>query len=420
MHYTRSLPSLFLIALIGMLMSACGGAPAPQPSGEDPTAAPTASAAPTAGLGATQLPAVTQPPATASTLPPTAAPVTDAPAPPPTTAPQTDTATPPPFTRTLSRQDPPIAGPDVTAAQQRLLALGYDQVGPADGLFGPNTEAAVRAFQAINQLEVDGILGPRSWERLFSPDAIAGAAIVPIVDGDTGWLFGGAAGQRWLDGPTTATLLRGGERYRRVDASGEIGQATGDRAESLGIPCEPTFRVDLKPQSPVSRTLALGGSWNVLPRVLAEQSLETAAYRQLVDEQLRANGIAAPDVRLTKAVRVDLDGDGAEELLIAATRMGGEGDFPAPSVAAGDYSLVIVRANVAGVERTIELEAEYYPKAQEFAAPNRHTLLAIADLNGDGRMEVVVDSKYYEGQSIVAYSVAGGKAEEVLSVGCGV
>jgi hypothetical protein len=338
----------------------------------------------------------------------------------PTAQPQSDAPTPPPFTRTLSRQDPPIAGPDVLAAQQRLLALGYTQVGLADGIFGPNTEAALRAFQTLNQLEVDGILGPRSWEQLFSPDATSSVAVVPIVGSDTGWLLGGTSGQRWLDGPTTATLLRGGEQYRRVGPAGELGPASGDRAESLGIPCEQTFHVELTPEPPISQTLALGGSWNAVPRAPAEESPNTAAYRQLVGDQLRANGIAAPDVRLTRVVHVDLDGDGTEELLIAATRLGGEGDFPAPSVAAGDYSLVIARASVAGVERTIELAAEYYPKDQEFAAPNRHTLLAVADLNGDGRMEVVVDSKYYEGQSIVAYSLAGEQAEEVLSVGCGV
>lgn len=49
---------------------------------------------------------------------------------------------------------------------QRLLAqMGFD-AGPIDGVFGPRTEAAVRAFQRRNNLNDDGIVGPETYRRL--------------------------------------------------------------------------------------------------------------------------------------------------------------------------------------------------------------------------------------------------------------
>jgi peptidoglycan hydrolase-like protein with peptidoglycan-binding domain len=58
-------------------------------------------------------------------------------------------------------------GKAVTQLQQQLTALGFD-CGAADGRFGERTEAAVRAFQAARGLEVDGVVGPKTWRALLT------------------------------------------------------------------------------------------------------------------------------------------------------------------------------------------------------------------------------------------------------------
>lgn len=74
--------------------------------------------------------------------------------------------------RTWARLDPPTVregskGPSVTLLQQLLTDYGY-VVDAIDGDFGANTEAAVREFQGDYGLEVDGIVGPKSWAALGS------------------------------------------------------------------------------------------------------------------------------------------------------------------------------------------------------------------------------------------------------------
>ncbi|MEE6449325.1 peptidoglycan-binding domain-containing protein [Gottfriedia acidiceleris] len=37
----------------------------------------------------------------------------------------------------------------------------------ADGIFGQNTDRAVRNFQKKNGLRIDGKVGPKTWAKLF-------------------------------------------------------------------------------------------------------------------------------------------------------------------------------------------------------------------------------------------------------------
>jgi hypothetical protein len=77
----------------------------------------------------------------------------------------------PPLNRLLFLANPRLEGADVRHLQQRLLALGYAEVGNADGIFGNLSDKGVRHFQTNNGLNVDGKVGPVTWEALFSQNA---------------------------------------------------------------------------------------------------------------------------------------------------------------------------------------------------------------------------------------------------------
>lgn len=63
-----------------------------------------------------------------------------------------------------------MKGDDVRTLQRQLQALGHYQ-GPIDGDFGPGTEAAVRAFQQAQGLDVDGIVGPNTQRAVEAATA---------------------------------------------------------------------------------------------------------------------------------------------------------------------------------------------------------------------------------------------------------
>jgi peptidoglycan hydrolase-like protein with peptidoglycan-binding domain len=67
------------------------------------------------------------------------------------------------------RSDPTLregsTGVAVRGVQRRLINAGFG-IDDVDGRFGAQTAAAVRAFQERHELEVDGVVGPQTWERL--------------------------------------------------------------------------------------------------------------------------------------------------------------------------------------------------------------------------------------------------------------
>jgi hypothetical protein len=338
----------------------------------------------------------------------------------PTTPARADSTRVPEFTRRLYLRTPYLRGADVRQVQQRLVALGYKQVGVVDGVFGPKTDAAVRMLQSRNSLTVDGVVGPQTWAALFGSAARGPAELAPIAIG--AYIMGGVQNGQWLDSATTGVKLSGGELYTTYDTKGVRGTAVGGKPNTeFRLPCTRTAFVSFTPQPTIAYTVAVGGGWDALPRLASEIPTTNAVYRKAIADLLRARGIQNPDVRLTRVLRVDIEGDGTDEVLIGAHR------FDYATAAAGDYSLVVLQKVVKGKVVTIPIAENIYPVTQkpypapqEPISPYEYTLLGTFDLNGDGRLEVIVPYIYYEGNGVEVFAINGTNVQSVLWGGCGV
>lgn len=73
----------------------------------------------------------------------------------------------PPLTRNLYyREGDLMRGEDVRECQEQLTSAGYG-CGSIDGVFGKKTKVAVQAFQLDNDLEPDGVVGQKTWAKLW-------------------------------------------------------------------------------------------------------------------------------------------------------------------------------------------------------------------------------------------------------------
>lgn len=70
-------------------------------------------------------------------------------------------------------------GPYVCVAQDALTTLGYN-TGGLDGIFGANTQNAVRQYQSRKGISIDGIIGPVTWRNLMEDVVGRGATDTTI------------------------------------------------------------------------------------------------------------------------------------------------------------------------------------------------------------------------------------------------
>jgi FG-GAP repeat len=260
-----------------------------------------------------------------------------------------------------------------------------------------------------------------------NPFLVAKADVHPIVEVQTGYLFGATANSKWIKSDEAAKAISDESTYKIYGLTQSLGEAKGakPKPEEEEV-CSDVLTVSLS-STPEKGVIALAAPWNALPRKVQILDATQQVYVDAARHFLKTKGIDEPKVKIESILRVDLDGDGEEEVLISATNYFEKDDGAPMRSPAGSYSMVLLRRQIAGKVETQLVEGEFYPKAypkaaQEegrFDAPNAYKVIAVLDLDGDGKMEIVVGSHYYEGEETTIYRCDPKKCDALLSVGCG-
>ena len=261
---------------------------------------------------------------------------------------------------------------------------------------------------------------------LFICASATASDLHPIVEVQSGYLFGAASDGKWLKAEESARSVKADTTYQIYSLTAKLGEATGSAPKSVDEPCPDTMEVTLS-EKPEDGVIALAAPWNALPRKPRMADTTQQVYVDAVRDFLKTKGIEQPKVKIDNILRVDLDGDGEDEVLISATNYFKKDDRVPMRSPAASYSMVLLRRVGAGKVETQLIAGEFHPKAypkaaQEegrFDAPNAYKVIAILDLDGDGKMEVVVGWNYYEGEEITIYRCDPKKSEALLSVSCG-
>ena len=291
----------------------------------------------------------------------------------------------------------------------KIFALGIFVVSALSACFG-----VVSEFSAPNAAPSALPTPPANAEK-----AVRDQNVVPILETNLGGLLGGVKNGEWISAKETAGILKGGEKYKIFGLDAAETFITGEAPENE-IPCEEFYSVAVSSKAE-NGAVALGSqlNWNPRPRSAVKLANNSAIYAKIIGETLASKGLSKSVPNASQIFQIDLDGDGTNEIIISATAFK---KGLSSRAEAGDYSFVLLRKVVNGKAENSLLSGDFIAKTEDFSAPAEYKISSIADLNGDGKMEIIIFARYYEGNWVEVFELKNGAATSVekLKSACGV
>lgn len=241
--------------------------------------------------------------------------------------------------------------------------------------------------------------------------------LVVSTFGALGWWDGG----NWMQVDELTSLpVSGGEDYQVVLLG-------SDQVVSGGTPtvqCEPLFNpgvelsdADALGEWPGPVGLAISAPWDLTPHFIQEET-DNGTYSDFARPLLATRGLDVENPVIKQVVRFDIDGNGENEVLAVAEDIEDSDSLFAQE---GDYSLVFMRIVVEGEVQTAILGESIVTEVQEGTTPFilSHSVAAVADLSGDGKMEMIIHEVYYEGSGWTVWEYVNDDLGPVFQIGSG-
>lgn len=241
----------------------------------------------------------------------------------------------------------------------------------------------------------------------------AKAECIPVA---AGFLLGGMLQGQWVNEEAIQASITAGLIWQRLEFDRQLSPLTGSAAKIMQEGCEFYAISFSDADADHDDSIKIAASHRLMPRLPRVQKGGLETYEKEVRQILEQNNLDAEAI-IQQAVRIDLDGDGAEEVFIVA----GNADYRAPVFRENSYTLVLFRRLVQGKVVTYRLYEQFYHEDREGEAdsPSGYEVCNFADIDGDGVMEVFIRGRYYEGLWYDVYQLGEEGLKKIFSAGIG-